>query len=257
MRDRVRAAVLGRTLERIEGLCGQLVGALRRAALEAAAAGDPPPDSSSPCTTYGNPAALQALIDAERAESGTPTTSTTAPPGAPPSTVASEVADEPPSVDVDPVVAVEGQLTAGPVVEGAGLPTTVVDNRLEFVLSFADGVITGEGVVDREIDGSNDDCLDRYVSPLSIDFQGGFTDGGPAAAGTFEWRVDEGRYVQLELVQLGAVECEGRTSFGSGAGEWTATWDPATGTLTGSMVFAGGLGTNSFELDETPANPSE
>lgn len=92
MRDRVQAAMLDRTLERIAGICGRLVGAARRAQLEAAAAGDAAPDTSTPCTLFGNPDALQALIDAERVggdddatESSTtgplPTDPSVAPPG--------------------------------------------------------------------------------------------------------------------------------------------------------------------------------
>lgn len=68
MRDRVQASLLGRSLERIGEICGRIAGVARRAQLEAVAAGDPPPSTSTECTHYGNPDALQALIDAERAE---------------------------------------------------------------------------------------------------------------------------------------------------------------------------------------------
>lgn len=68
MRDRVHAAMLGRSLERIGDICGRLVGAARRAQLAAAASGQPVADTSTPCTLFGNPEALQALIDAQNAE---------------------------------------------------------------------------------------------------------------------------------------------------------------------------------------------
>ncbi len=162
---------------------------------------------------------------------------------------------EPAATDVasDTVVVVEGAVTGGPVVDGADAgPTVVVDNRLEFILAFGDGVITGEGVVDREIDGSNENCTDRYISPLTFDFTGLFTgEDSTTVSGTFDWRVDESRFAQLELVQLGDVDCQGRTSFASGAGEWSATWDAAARTFDGSFTIPGGLGTNTFELDAT------
>lgn len=74
MRDRVHAAMLGRSLERIGEICGRLVGAARRAQLDAAAAGQSAPDTSSPCTLFGDPQALQDFIDAERAATTTTTT---------------------------------------------------------------------------------------------------------------------------------------------------------------------------------------
>lgn len=66
MRDRVHAALLDRSLERIGEICGRIVGAARRLQLDAAAAGQAPPDASTPCSLFGDPEALQALIDAER-----------------------------------------------------------------------------------------------------------------------------------------------------------------------------------------------
>lgn len=64
MIERVHAARLGNTLERIGQLCGRITGAQRRAQLDAAATGTPPPvTASNPCTWYGNADALQALID--------------------------------------------------------------------------------------------------------------------------------------------------------------------------------------------------
>jgi hypothetical protein len=76
MRDRVHAAILGGTLERIADICGRAVGLTRRIQLQAAEADDPIPDTSNPCTMYGNPEALQALIDAERAALQAPTSTT-------------------------------------------------------------------------------------------------------------------------------------------------------------------------------------
>lgn len=73
MRDRVQAAMLGRSLERIGEICGRLVGALRRAQLDAAEEGDPAPTATTPCTLFGDPETLQEFLDAERSNA-TPTT---------------------------------------------------------------------------------------------------------------------------------------------------------------------------------------
>ena len=81
MRDRVRAALLGNTLERIKDICGRIVGLARRIQFEAAARGEPVPDTSSPCTLFGNPEALQAFIDTQQSDT--------------------TVADEPPDTSVD------------------------------------------------------------------------------------------------------------------------------------------------------------
>lgn len=84
MRDRVHAAMLGRSLERIGDICGRLVGAARRAQLDAAARGEPARDTSTPCTLFGNPEALQAMIDAQNAETAAGASSTTQLAPAPP-----------------------------------------------------------------------------------------------------------------------------------------------------------------------------
>ena len=95
MRDRVQAAVLGQSLERIGDICNRLVGAARRVQLDAAATGSPVPDTSTPCTIYSNPEELQALIDAERAAQEAEENSTT--------TVesAEEVAEQPDDGETD------------------------------------------------------------------------------------------------------------------------------------------------------------
>ena len=77
MRDRVHAAMLTNTLERIGDLCNRATGLARRIQQRALEAGEPAPDTSTPCTMYGNAEALQALIDAERAEATAATTTTT------------------------------------------------------------------------------------------------------------------------------------------------------------------------------------
>lgn len=158
----------------------------------------------------------------------------------------------------DTVVVVEGELTGGPIIDGAGpIVEAVTENELEFVLSFADGVVTGEGIVNRRIDGSNDDCRDRYMSPLGFTFEGTFSTEDGTASGTFEWEVVEAKVEQLELEQLGATECTGRTSFAAGSGEWEATWRGDAGTFEGSLTIPGGLGTNTFELDVTTVITTE
>jgi hypothetical protein len=91
MRDRVHAAMLGRSLERIGDICGRLIGAARRAQLDAAASGEPTPDTSTPCTLFGNPEALQAMIDAQNTETTTGASSTTQlAPAPPPAAVSGE-----------------------------------------------------------------------------------------------------------------------------------------------------------------------
>jgi len=77
MRDRVHAAILGGSLERIADICGRAVGLARRVQQRALEAGELIVDTSNPCTMYGNPEALQALIDADRAANATTTTITT------------------------------------------------------------------------------------------------------------------------------------------------------------------------------------
>ena len=77
MRERVHAALLGRSLERIGEICGRLVGAAQRIELEAAANGEPVPDTSTPCTLFGDPEALQAYIDSQNAEPDADQTTTT------------------------------------------------------------------------------------------------------------------------------------------------------------------------------------
>lgn len=66
MRDRVRTEVLQRDLDRISEACGRIVGAVRRAQLDAAAAGAPLPWARRECPTYDNPDALDELIDEVR-----------------------------------------------------------------------------------------------------------------------------------------------------------------------------------------------
>ncbi len=66
MRDRVHAAMLGRSLERIGKICGRLAGAARRIQLDATAAGDPTPNTSTPCTLFGDPEKLQAFVDSQQ-----------------------------------------------------------------------------------------------------------------------------------------------------------------------------------------------
>lgn len=158
----------------------------------------------------------------------------------------------------DTVVIVEGELTGGPIISGANTTVeAVTENELEFVLSFADGVVTGEGIVDRRIDGSNEDCRDRYTSPLGFTFEGTLVPEDGSASGTFEWQVVEARFEQLELEELGTAACSGRTSFASGTGEWEATWRPEERTFEGSLTIPGGLGTNTFELEATTVITSE
>jgi hypothetical protein len=77
MRERVHAALLGRSLERIGEICGRLPGAAQRIQLEAAANGEPAPDTSTPCTLFGNPEALQAFIDSQNTEPDADQTTTT------------------------------------------------------------------------------------------------------------------------------------------------------------------------------------
>lgn len=66
MRDRVHAALLGNTLERIADICGRIIGEARRIQLAAAESGEPVPDTSSPCGLFRNPEALQGFIDSQR-----------------------------------------------------------------------------------------------------------------------------------------------------------------------------------------------
>ncbi len=73
MRDRIRAAMLGNTLERITDICGQLVGAARRRALDAGTGAG----GSNPCELFRDPAALQAFLDGQRGTTTVPTTAAT------------------------------------------------------------------------------------------------------------------------------------------------------------------------------------
>ena len=94
MRERVHAAMLGRSLERIGEICGRLTGAAQRLQLEAAASGEPASDTSTPCTRFGDPEALQAYIDSQNAEPDQPTTTVAAADG-------DDGGDDPAERDVD------------------------------------------------------------------------------------------------------------------------------------------------------------
>jgi hypothetical protein len=171
--------------------------------------------------------------------------------------------DEPAPTGTEPndtVVVVEGQLTGGPIVTGAagGTIEAILENDLEFVLSIADGVVTGEGIVSRRIDGSNESCRHRYISPLGFTFVGTLSEeDASVASGTFDWRVVESKARQLELEPLGDDECAGFTSFAAGSGDWEATWDDDAGSFEGSLTIPGGLGTNTFKLAVTSVITSE
>lgn len=199
MRDRVEAALLGRSTERIGSLCGRLAGeALRR--------GDP--DVAPPaCSIYGDPEELQRVLDAARSEDDGSATATTEP----------SSSDAPaPATTVRP----RPTTTAAPVTTQPPPPPTVIAK-----------IAVTETITDGTVDALSIEV--EVVADLATGFVSVSSAGGGSRTATYT--CDDGSTVIDEVVvrQQATAVGTGTGEVEVGGGSFQASFD-----ITGSTVFS-------------------